>query len=62
VPKVSWNAVGFFLFVSLLNYVHFVVWVVSWLCLAHLGSDWEGLSVGMVGRVEKGSWGEEERN
>jgi len=30
------NAVEFFLFVSLLNYTRFVVWVVTWLCLAHI--------------------------
>jgi len=31
-------------FVSLLNCMRFVVWVVSWLCLAHLDYDWDGLS------------------
>jgi len=50
-----------FLIVSLLNYVRFVVWVVSWLCLAHLGGDWEGLSEGLVRWVKRGCLEEEGR-
>ena len=41
--------------------MRFVVWVVSWLCLAHLGGDWEDLSEGMVGWVWREGVGERRR-
>jgi len=41
--------------------VRFVVRVVSWLCLAQPGSDWEGLSEGLVGWVRRGGCKEGKR-
>ena len=38
-----------------------MVWVVAWLCLAHLGGDWEGLSEEMVGWIEREGAGERRR-